>query len=68
MKLLRNLIYVSVLVFGFSMSVSAQKDDQDKSGRPPKNPPVVNPGDKGKPPQRPPDNNDGNRPKKPETA
>ncbi|HQU85692.1 MAG TPA: hypothetical protein PKY59_21330 [Pyrinomonadaceae bacterium] len=68
MKVLKNLLFVSVLVFGFSMSASAQKNDQDKD-RPPKNPPGLNPGDKGgRPPQRPPENNDGNRPKKPQTA
>lgn len=64
MNTLRNLLFILMLTVGFSVSVSAQKNDQDK--KPPKNPPVVNPGDKGNPPQRPPDNgNNNDRPKKP---
>lgn len=67
MKTLRNLLFIFAMTLFFSLSVSAQKNDQDKKP-PPKDPPVVDPPDK-KPPQRPPDNgNNDNRPKKPEMA
>lgn len=56
------------MMVGFSLSVSAQKNDPDKKPAPKDNPPVVKPGDK-PPKERPPDDrNNDNRPKKPEMA
>ena len=60
MKIVKQLLFTFAIVIGFSLTTFAQKDDQKK---PPKNPPVINPGDK-KPPkgEKPPD---GDKPKKP---
>lgn len=56
MKSLRNIIFTLAVVVGLAFSVSAQNDEQKK---PPKQPPVVEPGKK---PPRPPKDD---KPKKP---
>jgi hypothetical protein len=58
MKSLKEIIFTFVVVtgLGLGLSVHAQGDDQKK---PPKNPPVIKPGDKPKPPKG------GGKPKKP---
>jgi hypothetical protein len=53
MKKLRHITFIFVVVLGLAFSVSAQKGG-DKGGRPPKNPPTVDPGVKN---QRPPKGN-----------
>jgi hypothetical protein len=60
MKKLSQIIFTLAMALGLALSVSAQKDDKN---RPPKNPPVVNPGEK-KPPRNPPPKDDKG-PKKP---
>lgn len=58
MKVLKQLIFISAVVLAFAFSASAQKGE-----RPPKKPPVIDPGPKNNPQPRPP--KDG--PKKPGT-
>ncbi|MCD9185192.1 MAG: hypothetical protein LUM44_02075 [Pyrinomonadaceae bacterium] len=58
MNTLRNLLFILMLTVGFSMSVSAQKNDP-----PPKpNPPVVTPPPKEKPPPPKPPDQGGKKP------
>lgn len=64
MNTLRNLLFIFVIMIGFSLSVSAQKNDQDKKPPPKEKPPVVDP----KPKERPPDNGNNGGGKKPEMA
>ena len=66
MKLLKQILFMSLLFICFSMTATAQKDD-DKN-RPKKDPPVIVAPDKDRPkPDRPRDDNK-NRPKKPQDA
>lgn len=44
MRVLQKILFLFVLTAGLAISASAQKDGQD---RPPKNPPVINPGKPG---------------------
>jgi hypothetical protein len=64
MKVLKQLFLMMFMVAGLSLAVSAQKDPPKGGDRPPKQPPVIKPGDK--PPR------DTNRPprdpKKPEMS
>ena len=66
MKFLKQILFMTLLVVGLSMTAMAQKDNNQN--RPPKNPPTIPAPDK-KPP-KPPDNNNNNnnRPKKPQDA
>lgn len=63
MKKLSQIIFTLAMIIGMAFSVSAQKDDQKK---PPKNPPVVDPGKK--PPRGNPPPKDDKGPKKPGMA
>ncbi len=59
---------MTVFVVGLSMTAAAQKNDQDKKPRPPKDHTEIRPGDKDKPKDKPPSNDDrnnDNRGKKP---
>jgi hypothetical protein len=69
MRVLKQFIFMALVVIGFSMTAMAQRQD-DNQNRPPKqNPPVIIPPDKDRPkPDRPPGNNNNNRPKKPQEA
>jgi hypothetical protein len=68
MKILKQLIFMSLVMIGLSMTAMAQKQDDNKN-RPPKDPPKINAPDKDRPPDRPKDdNNNSNRPKKPQDA
>jgi hypothetical protein len=68
MKFLRQILFMAIVVIGFSITAMAQKDD-DKN-RPKKDPPVIVAPDKDRPKDRPKDdgrnNNNNNRPKKPQ--
>jgi len=64
MKLIKKLLFAVVMMVGLSVAAMAQKDDQKKL--PPKNPPVINPGQDKKPPKENPPK--GNGPKKPGNA
>jgi hypothetical protein len=69
MKTLKKILFMTLVVAGFSMTAMAQKDD-DKN-RPKKDPPVIVAPDKDRPkPDKPRDDNkdNGNRPKKPQDA
>ena len=69
MKTLKKILFMTLVVVGFSMTAMAQKDD-DKN-RPKKDPPVIVAPDKDRPkPDKPRDDdkNNGNRPKKPQDA
>ena len=68
MKLLKQLLFISIFTICLSFTAMAQKQgDEKKNERPPKDQPKVNPEDK-----KPPKNNDNdnrnndNRPKKPQ--
>lgn len=63
MKKFRKILLIAAVTLGMAFSVSAQKDEQKP--RPPKDPPVINPGDKDKPKPRPPKDD---KPKKPEMS
>jgi hypothetical protein len=67
MKTLKHLIYFTILMVGFSLTATAQKND-DQKNRPPKDPPKIDPG--GKPPKEDRPKNDNrnndNRGKKPQ--
>ena len=69
MKMLRNTLFILVAVFGLSLAVSAQKQD-DKKVPPKERPPVINPGDKSRPRENPPGNpprdTGRDKPKKPQ--
>jgi hypothetical protein len=67
MNKLKHILFTLVAMAGFALSMSAQADDQK---RPPKKPPVIDPGKKNNPPrENPPRENPPprgeNRPKKP---
>lgn len=69
MKILKQIFLTAVIVIGSSIAASAQ--DKDQKQRPPKNPPVIVPGDKDKekPKESKPKNDDqnkNNRGKKPQ--
>jgi len=69
MKTLKQLLFMTFAVIVFSMTAMAQKQDDDKKNRPPKDPPQIVAPDKDKPKDRPKDdNNNSNRPKKPQGA
>lgn len=65
MKILRQVLFMTFVLIGFSMTAMAQKDDNQN--RPKKDPPQIVVPDKDKPKDRPKDdnNNNNNRPKKP---
>ena len=63
MKTLKQILFIMVAVAGLTFSASAQKDDHK---RPPKNPPVIDPGKK--PRDNPPPPRGGDKPKKPGMA
>ncbi len=69
MKTLKQIFLMIAIVIGVSIAASAQDKEQK---RPPKDPPVINPGEKQKPPKdtRPKDEdkNKDNRGKKPQIA
>jgi hypothetical protein len=67
MKILKNLLFILVLITGFSLSSFAQKNDDKK---PPKGDgPKVSPTEKNPPKNPPPSNDDkGDKPKKPQTG
>ena len=58
---------MTLLAAGFSLTAMAQKPDEDKKNRPPKDPPQIVVPDKPKDRPRD-DNNNINRPKKPQEA
>lgn len=65
-RFLRQILFMTLLVVGFSMTAMAQRDENQN--RPKKDPSVeIVPADKDKPKDRPKDNdnNNNNRPKKP---
>jgi hypothetical protein len=66
MRILKQILFMTLLVIGLSMTAMAQKDDNQN--RPKKDPPVIVPPDKDRPkPDKPKDdNNNNNRPKKPQ--
>ena len=69
MKILKRILFMTLVVVGFSMTAMAQRPDNNQN-RPPKDPPTIPAPDK-KPPERPKDNNNNNnnnRPKKPQDA
>ena len=69
MKVLKQILFMTIVVIGFSMTAMAQKQDDDKKNRPPKDPPQIVAPDKDKPKDNNNDNrNNDNRPKKPESA
>ena len=59
---------MTLLVAGFSLTAMAQKPDEDKKNRPPKDPPQIVVPDKPKDRPRDDNNNNTNRPKKPQEA
>ncbi len=65
MKIFKQILFMTLLVVGFSMTTMAQRDDNQN--RPKKDPTEIVPADKDKPKDRPKDNdnNNNNRPKKP---
>lgn len=66
MKLLKQLLFITLFTICLSFAAMAQKQgDDDKKNRPPKEQPKVNPEDK-KPPRNNDNRNNDNRPKKPE--
>jgi len=68
MKTLKQILFMTFAVIVFSMTAMAQKQDDDKKNRPPKDPPQIVAPDKDKPKDRPKDDNNSNRPKKPQEA
>ena len=59
MKYIKHLVFTFVVLLGFTITASAQRNDQR---RPPKgNPPVVTPADKDRPRDNPPKNNGGGK-------
>jgi len=68
-KILREILFMTLLVAGFSLTAMAQRGDNQN--RPKKDPPTIPAPDK-KPPDKPkPDNNNNNnnnRPKKPQSV
>ena len=69
MKVLKQILFMTIVVIGLSMTAMAQKQDDDKKNRPPKDPPQIVAPDKDKPKDNNNDNrNDNNRPKKPESS
>jgi len=62
MKVLKQLLFMALVVVAFSLTAMAQQDDNQN--RPKKDPPVIVPPVKDPPKDRPKDDN-GNRPKKP---
>jgi hypothetical protein len=68
MKTLQKILFMALIVVGFSMTAMAQRPDNNQN-RPPKDPPTIPAPDK-KPPEKPRDNNNNNnnnnRPKKPQ--
>ena len=60
MRIIKQIFLTFAISVGLSLVVSAQKDDQK---RPPKDPPVVNPGNR--PPKGNPPKGDDKKPKKP---
>jgi hypothetical protein len=60
MRIIKQIFLTFAITIGLSLAVCAQKDDQK---RPPKNPPVVNPGEK--PPKGNPPKGEDKKPKKP---
>jgi len=60
MRVIKQIFLTVAVAIGLSLAVCAQKDDGQK--RPPRNPPVVDPGNK--PPKNPPKDGD-KKPKKP---
>ena len=69
MKILRQLIFMALVVIGFSMTAMAQRDDDKNRPKKPDPPQIVVP-DKDRPKDRPKNdnNNNNNRPKKPQDA
>ena len=67
MKVLRQILFATAIVIGFSLSVSAQKGGDDKK-RPPKDPPTIQVPDKKEPKEKPKDDDRKNDKKKPEMA
>jgi len=57
MKFLKKILFMTLLVVGFSMTAMAQRDNNQN--RPPKDPPSIPAPDK-KPPDKPRDNNNNN--------
>jgi hypothetical protein len=67
MKALKQILFMTLIVIGFSMTAMAQKDDNQN--RPKKDPPVIVAPDKDKPKDRPKDDDkDRDRPKKPQVS
>jgi hypothetical protein len=66
MKTLKQILFMALVVAGFSITAMAQRDNNN---RPPKDPPTIPAPDKN-PPKDPPknDNNNNDRPKKPQVA
>ncbi|MGI8882939.1 MAG: hypothetical protein ACR2IA_01675 [Pyrinomonadaceae bacterium] len=70
MKFLKQIFLMTAIAISVSIAASAQ--DKEQKPRPPKDPPVINPGDKPKPPKenqpKNEDRNKDNRGKKPEMS
>jgi hypothetical protein len=66
MKILKQILFMTLVVIGLSMTTMAQRNNNQN--RPPKDPPTIPAPDKNRPPDRPRDNNNNNRPKKPQDA
>jgi hypothetical protein len=65
MKFLRHILFMGLLIAGFSMTATAQRDNNQN--RPDKDPPKIEPKDKDRPKDRPKDDkndNNDNRPRK----
>ena len=69
MKILRQILFMALVIIGFSMTAMAQKNDNKNRPIKPDPPQIVAP-DKDRPKDRPKDNNNNNnnRPKKPQDA
>jgi hypothetical protein len=69
MKILKQLIFMSLVMIGLSMTAMAQRQDDKKNPPPKQDPPKIVVPDKDRPPDKPKDdNNNSNRPKKPQDA
>lgn len=68
MKILKQLLFITILMVGFSLTASAQKQDGDNKNRPPKDTAEIKPPDKDKPNDKPKNDNrnNDNRGKKPQ--
>ncbi len=62
MKAIKQFLFVTVMIIGFSLTVSAQKDDGKKDPPPKEKPPVIVVKPKDPPPKPPKDGDDKKKP------